>query len=239
VTDFWEPFFKPATQEKLAPGQLVNAYCHDLELQQGKNIADAVASIADTTLDLFVWSSLAYVTKWSNGKYKWVYHFDSKARVYEYIETSLPQLARKTSNVLIGHYAENWTATPFSAPRKAEDGVYVQSTYAKADTLFPWVSTGNDTGKFVRALVQLEPGKVLLGVSEMVTYGEYLKTWGEVNGVPTRFNHLSDEEFRKTLPPSAAQEIQESIAFNEEFGWDGSEPGVLRPSDVGIFLEDL
>jgi NmrA-like family len=236
VTDFWDPFFKPATQGKLAPGQLVNQYCHDMELQQGKNIADAVATITETTLDVFVWSTLAHVKKWSKGKYTWVYHFDSKAEVYEYVKASHPQLAKKSSSVLLGNYAENWIAVPFTAPQKAEDGAYVQSTYAKAETLYPWVNTRDDTGKFVRALVQLEPGKDLLGVSQMVTYGDYLKIWGEVNGVPTRFNQLSAEEFHKTLPESVAKEVQQSLAFNEEFGWDGGEPGVLRPSDVSMFV---
>ncbi|KAG2176079.1 hypothetical protein INT44_000558 [Umbelopsis vinacea] len=234
VTDFWEPFFNPATKEKLAPGQLINEYCYDIEIQQGKNIANAVAAIVDTTLDLFVWSNLAHVKKWSKGKYTWVYHFDSKAEIYEYVKISIPQLAKKTSSVQLGNFAENWITVPITAPQKAEDGVYVQSTYAKPDTLYPWVNTRDDTGKFVRALVQLEPGKDLLGVSQMVTYGDYLKTWGEVNGVPTRFNHLSAEELSKTLPESAVKEIQGSIAFNEEFGWDGGEPGVLRPSDVKL-----
>ncbi|KAI9284629.1 hypothetical protein BC943DRAFT_360976 [Umbelopsis sp. AD052] len=234
VTDFWEPFFSPATKEKLAPGQLINEYCYDIEIQQGKNIVNAVATIADTTLDLFVWSNLAHVKKWSKGKYTWVYHFDSKAEIYEYVKTSIPKLAKKTSSVQLGNFAENWITVPITAPQKAEDGVYVQSTYAKPDTLYPWVNTRDDTGKFVRALVQLEPGKDLLGVSQMVTYGDYLKTWGEVNGVPTRFNHLSAEEFHKTLPESAVKEVQGSIAFNEEFGWDGGEPGVLRPSDVKL-----
>jgi hypothetical protein len=59
-----------------------------------------------------------------------------------------------------------------------------------------------------------------------------------LNGVSTRFNQLSAEEFHKTLPATVSKEIQESLAFNEEFGWDGGEPGVLRPSDVSIFLSD-
>jgi uncharacterized protein YbjT (DUF2867 family) len=27
LTDFWAPFFNPATPAKLAPGQLINEYC--------------------------------------------------------------------------------------------------------------------------------------------------------------------------------------------------------------------
>jgi hypothetical protein len=237
VTDFWGPFSNPATQEKVAPGQTINEYCYEYELQQGKNIADALATIAGTTLDLFVWSNLAHVRKWSKGKYTWVYHFDSKAMAYEYIKQSYPQLAAKTSSVQIGYYADNWIWSPLTAPQKTEDGVYELKSSASPETSLPWVDTQADTGKFVRALVKMPPGKDLLGVSEMVPYGDYLKIWGDLNGVSTRYTHLSGEEYEKLLPEVVAKEFQESFAFNEDFGWDGGEPGILRPSEVGIFLK--
>lgn len=239
VTDFWAPFFNPATLPKLAPGQLVNEYCYDVELQQGKNIADAVATIADSTLDLFVWSTLSNVRKWSKGKYTWVYHFDSKAMVDEYIKKEHPNLAKKTSTLQIGWYADNWKTLRSSAPEKAEDGVYELRTSAKSDVIVPWVDTCSDTGKFVRALVRAPPGKTLLGVSQLITYGEYAKIWGEVNGVPTRFKNVSGEEYGKMLPETIREELLESIAYVEDFGWDGGEPGVLRPWDVSVFCTPL
>jgi hypothetical protein len=234
VTDFWAPFFNPATVPKLAPGQLVNEYCYEVELQQGKNIADAVATIADSTLDLYVWSTLSDVRKWSKGKYTWVYHFDSKAKVYDYIKEEHPNLAKKTSTVQLGWYADNWKTLRSSVPQRAEDGVYELRTYAKSDVVVPWVDARSDTGKFVRALVHTAPGKTLLGVSQLITYGDYAKAWGEVNGVPTRFNHVSGEEYVKLLPDTIKEELLESIAYIEDFGWDGGEPGVLRPWDVSL-----
>jgi hypothetical protein len=64
VTDFWAPFFNPATQSKLSPGQTINQYCYELEVAYGKNIAAALAPQA-STLDLLIWSSLVDTEKWS------------------------------------------------------------------------------------------------------------------------------------------------------------------------------
>lgn len=236
VTDFWGPFFNPATQNKLAPGQSINKYCYELELQQGKNLVDAVATISNTTLDVFVWSSLADVNKSSNGKYTWVYHFDSKAHVYDYVKEKYPNLAAKTSIYQPGQYAENWlSGGPFS-PRKAEDGVYEQVSNVGEDVIHPWTDTKGDTGKFVRALTQTSPGKNLKGVSQTLSYGDYLKLWGEVNGVPTRYVKISKEQFYGLLPPAAAQEFEEMNAFIAEFGYYGDESALLSPADVCIYF---
>jgi NmrA-like family len=239
VTDFWAPFFNPASKAKLRPGQTINEYCYEMELQQGKNIANAVATIANTTLELFVWSGLSNVKKWSKGKYTWVYHFDSKAAVTDYIQETLPSLAKKTSVVQIGWYADNWKKMPVFAPYKAADGVYELANYIPGDAMCPWVDTRSDTGKFVRGLSRTSPGKNLLGVSEMLTTTQFMELWGKVNGVPARYKKLSLEEFGKPLPVEVVREVRESQAYNAEFGWDGGEPGVLRPSDVSIFVTSI
>lgn len=68
----------------------MNELCFDLEVQQGKNIANA--STKTKTLDRYIWSSLSDIKKWSKGKYTWVYCFDGKAKVAEYIKEELPEL---------------------------------------------------------------------------------------------------------------------------------------------------
>ena len=116
VTDFWQPFFDPSTKSKLKAGQIMNEFCHDRELQQGKNLADAAATVG--TLERYVCSSLTNFKKWSKGKYTWVYHFDGKAKVVDYIKEKLPDLAAKMSVVQIGLYTTHWQAMPFLAPQK-------------------------------------------------------------------------------------------------------------------------
>ncbi|KAG2171621.1 hypothetical protein INT43_008347 [Umbelopsis isabellina] len=236
VTDFWAPFFDPKVHESLAPGQLINQYCYDVELQQGKIIADAVATIADTTLEHYIWSSLSDVKKWSKGKYTWVYHFDSKAHVYDYIKEKLPKLAKKTSSVQMGLYADNWKKSrAFLWLNKADDGVFEETNCTEPQTIIPWVDTLNDTGKFVKSLTRTDPGKDLLGVSEEVTIEVYLKQWSEILGLPARHKTISVEEYEEKLPDTMKKELSESAAYNAEYGWDGGE-GILLPKDVGTFV---
>ena len=118
ITDFWQPFFDPWNKEKLKEGQTMNEFCFDLEVRQGKNIADAAAQVE--TLERFVCSSLSDAKKWSKGKYTWVYHFEGKAKVVEYIENQLPELAKKMSVLQIGLYATHWQGSPVVAPAKVE-----------------------------------------------------------------------------------------------------------------------
>ncbi|TPX15520.1 uncharacterized protein E0L32_004500 [Thyridium curvatum] len=72
----------------------------ELETQQGKNMADAAKTTTNRCMHHttkaagvkhFIWSSLINVTKASKGRLTKVQHFDSKARVEEYIrEIGLP-----------------------------------------------------------------------------------------------------------------------------------------------------
>lgn len=100
----------------MKPGQNTRELGYDLELQQGKNVVDAAASVAPT-LDKFIWSSLSNATKWSNGKYTGVYTFDCKAHVVDYIYEMYPELAEKTSVLQMGLFITNWkwgrTAVPW------------------------------------------------------------------------------------------------------------------------------
>lgn len=101
----------------LKPGQNVREMCYELEYQQGKNIADAVATIVPG-LDRFIWSSLSNASKWSGGKYRGVYHFDSKAHVADYISEKYPQLAHKMSILQMGLFVTNWKWGGVAVPWK-------------------------------------------------------------------------------------------------------------------------
>ena len=93
--------------EKLAQGQTLREWAYQLEVQQGKNVVDAAAS-AVNTLNLFIWSTLSNAGKWSKGKYTGVYHFDSKAKVVDYLKETYPTLKEKTSLLQMGLFITNW-----------------------------------------------------------------------------------------------------------------------------------
>lgn len=117
VTDFWAAFFDPESRASAAKkGVTINEHAHDVEVAQGKKIADAAAGIG--TLERFVYSALSDVRKWSGGKYRWVWHFESKAKVVEYVRGKLPGLAEKMSTVQVGFYATNWKLHPAFGPQK-------------------------------------------------------------------------------------------------------------------------
>jgi hypothetical protein len=77
---------------------------YEIELRQGKNIADAAAGVPE--LHRLVWSTLSNAKKWSNGQYQHVYHFDAKAAVTDYM-VGLKGLEGKVSTVQMGFFADN------------------------------------------------------------------------------------------------------------------------------------
>ena len=116
VTDFWGPFTDPANHSKVKPGQTINKWSYEHELQQAKNIFHAAAKIK--SLQRFVWSGLSNVEKWSKGKYTWVYHFQSKADATEHLKEGYPELWKETSVIQVGWYASNHSRSPFMQPVK-------------------------------------------------------------------------------------------------------------------------
>lgn len=96
VTDFWTIFKDPESQKKKKSSQELVEYCHDVELQQGKNIADAAATVR--RLSRYIFSSMAHAKTSSNNKFAEIYHMDSKAEAAIYAQ-SLPALAGKFSQV--------------------------------------------------------------------------------------------------------------------------------------------
>ena len=233
VTDFWQ-FYKPSNASKLKPGQKMNEFCYDCEIQQGKNIAHAAAQVP--TLERFVCSSLSNVRKWSGGKYRSVYHFDSKAAVVEFIHENLPALAKKMSVIQIGLYATHWQAMPFLAPQKQPDGTFVLSLSANPDANMPMIDTRRDTGHFVRALVQVPPGKNLLAYGTMISWSAYMALWAKTLGLPGgSYRQLTIEEIIKLAgDPDLGREVAEGWLYQGEFWYDGGDPSIVHPKDVSL-----
>lgn len=126
MTDFWQFVQKESTQ-KLAQAKGIswNEACYLQEVQQGKNIIDAAAHVAQHgPLERMVLSTLSDARRASAGKYTWVYHFDSKAHFVEYLkdralhEATYQALYDKTSYVQIGNYLDNWKKNPILAPKR-------------------------------------------------------------------------------------------------------------------------
>ena len=252
VTDFWGPFYNPASQAKLKPGQSINEYCYDLEVQHNKNIADAAATVGG--LDRFIMSALCAAKKLSKGKYTWVYHFDSKAKAVEYVREKHPELGAKMSVVQIGAYMSNWKhnkptkvhghylpSSNYEAAniKQEDDGTYRFSNVGSGEAPIPHFATEKDTGYVVRAALESAPGKNILAVGSMLSWIDVIKIWCQIHKVPFGgYDEIPFEAYEKYLPiPGLGKELGEMFLFMDEFGYTGGEEGVVHAQDVGSTWE--
>jgi hypothetical protein len=108
VTDFWAPYFSNFSEKSKVSDRATGEYAFDVEIRRGKNIVDAADEIArqeDSVLERFVFSTLPGFKKQSKGKYTYVYHFDSKAVITEYLKGK--GLWEKSSLLNMGFYTDN------------------------------------------------------------------------------------------------------------------------------------
>ncbi|MCJ1250688.1 hypothetical protein MMC30_007916 [Trapelia coarctata] len=237
VTDFWT-HIDPANNAKAEQaGKTINEYAYDLEVRQGMNIADAAAATSTLqTLEKFVYSALSNAKKWSKGKYTWVYHFDSKAAVVEYVKEKYSQLDAKMSTLQVGEYATNWKKMPILGPQKQPDGSFLLVKPCDGDAPVPFVVTEKDTGSFVQALIQSPPGVNLLGYGSLIGWAEYMRLWTSILKVPGSFRQVPVEEYLEKSPSLLARELHEGYSYQAEFGWDGGDPNVVHPNDLDIAI---
>ncbi|KAF2229008.1 putative hscarg dehydrogenase [Viridothelium virens] len=234
-TDFFLPFQNAMGSKEITGGRTIYEYAYDTEVAQGTNIAEAASSpTVLKTLERFIYSSLSEARKWSGGKYKHVYHFDSKAETIRNIQSRFPAVAERMSFVQIGHYVTNWKNFPALAPQKQSDGSFILARPSPPETPVPFVVPHQDTGPFVKALVDLPPGTHLWGVSELMTFPEWAKTWGDTLGHKIEFKQVSDEEFWQGVPEEFKNEISEGFAYADEFGYTGGDPEVQTAAQLGI-----
>lgn len=210
-------------------------YAFDREVEQGMNVAHAASDPSVLgTLEHFVYSSLSDASRCSGGKYSTVYHFDSKARTMDLIKNKYPELAKRMSALQMGHYVTNWKAVPAMAPNRQPDGIYLTRRPFSGDLQMPFVVPDKDTGAFVKALLDVPPGKTLVGVSEMMSFSKWVEIWGRVLDVQAAYQEVSPGEFYKDFPEPLGQELMDTNEYMIEFGYTGGDSEVMYPNQVRI-----
>ena len=154
------------------------------------------------------------------------------------VKTKYPELAKKMSTLQVGHYVSNWKAFPSMAPQKQTDGSFLTLRPVGRNVVFPFVVTERDIGEFVKALVNAGPGKDLLGVSESLTWPEWMEIWGKVLGVKAEFRQVSGEEFFENLPEPLKRELRDTYEYVDEFGYTGGDPNVSTPDQVSLLIHN-
>ncbi|EGU84375.1 hypothetical protein FOXB_05108 [Fusarium oxysporum f. sp. conglutinans Fo5176] len=218
VTDFWGVVYDPKTQALASStGKTETEIAYEAEKQQACNIADAAYATIET-LDRLVFSTLSHTRKWSNGKYTHNLHFDAKWEGVEYLKATYPTLDKKTSYLQVGLYVTNWKkGLQMARPNKQPDGTFKLSLPTDGDAPVPLVEPRQDTGKFAKALVQVEPA-----------------LWGKVHGVTCRYERLDRKVLEAAVPGCIGEELADMFEYIGEFGYDGRDPSVVYPENLGI-----
>ena len=114
-----------------------------------------------------------------------------------------------------------------------EDGSRQMRAPTSPDKEVPLLDVNTDLGHFVRALTQLPPGTTAMAAGTWCTWPEYMKTWGEVVGIPgCSYEQVSVADFAKAIPGGAGQEIGEMFEYAGNPGYDGGNPDVLKAEDL-------
>lgn len=94
-------------------------------------------------------------------------------------------------------------------------------------------------GNFVNALLQVEPGKNLLGYSSMLSWNEFAALWGKIHGVTCRFQRLDRTVLENAVPGGIGEELADMFGYIGDFGYDGRDPSVVHPKEVGLFATSV
>ncbi|KPM35713.1 hypothetical protein AK830_g10860 [Neonectria ditissima] len=233
VTDFWTIFKDPASNSKKKPGQELVEYCYEVELQQGKNIADAAATVPN--LARYIFSSMTNATISSGGKYTKLYHMDSKAEAAVYAQ-NLPALAGKFSQVQAPIYFQlPWQWGLPTTPTKTADGTWRMTGIGPGDKGIPFGHVRKDLGPCVKAIAESEPNVNLFAVGEYLPWTDYLKIFCETQGLKYGgYDERSYDEFCELLPGGLGHEFGHNVLFSFEFGYEGSDPAVVKPQKFGL-----
>ncbi|KAL7796458.1 hypothetical protein V8C43DRAFT_24899 [Trichoderma afarasin] len=236
VSDFWGIYGALAQQEKGTGEKPLNLLAGETELQQLKNAIDAASQVPG--LERFILSTLSNVAKWSREKYTHVYHFDFKARASAYIEDKHPELWAKTSLFQAGLFLSTFVDSPSFMPRKIADGTAQFTTTLAPDVKLPWIAAEEDTGPFVKALVQEEPGKNLIAYREWATLREMVGAFQSASKTKSEVVVVPRDEANEFLPPDLKLEIDEGFLYFKEFGYEGrDDPTIIHPSQLKTLLK--
>ncbi|KAK9321326.1 hypothetical protein V1517DRAFT_293668 [Lipomyces orientalis] len=213
VTDFFEPF-----------GITDAVAASELEYQQGVNMAVAASKTA--TLQHYLWSTLPYSYKLSQGKLT-VPHFDGKAKVDEFIKNN-EQLLSKTTFLYYTYYSSNLFFPMYNPIFIKSAGKYVLLNPGDPEKT-PIASLGDhrtNAGIFAYSVLVNPPKNggtyVKCSVEDFPSVGAYFAKWGSGSGrlassQSTSVLQIPFEQY-KALWPKWGDEMGVMMCFWEFMG---------------------
>lgn len=195
----------------------------DVEMKQGKAMADAAK---EAGIQHYIWSSLLNVTELSKGALPKVHHFDSKAKIEDYVRsTGIP-----ATYFLPGFYMSNLPGGMFRQAPPNND--WTLALPIPGSTPVPLLNTADDTGKFVKGILlnrEQTLGKRIYGATDYYTLDEMVKEFKEVfpeAGKTAKAAELPHQVFKDILgqtglPEEAGEELLQNMRLMNEFGYYG------------------
>ncbi|KAJ6540242.1 hypothetical protein B0H10DRAFT_2138210 [Mycena sp. CBHHK59/15] len=183
------------------------------EITQGKNMIDAAK---EAGVKFFVFSSLPQPSKVSGGKYTNIVHFENKAAVQQYLQSS----GLANASILLGGFLENfWT---FKLLRKTDTGMTVAVPKYQPGTVegMTWVT--RDVGPSVLGLLKHydNPSKDVSGkeypiLTARMSYGALAEMTAKTLGIEVTFSS----------PDSAGLPVlDDMLSYQAEFGFATDTP---------------
>ncbi|KKA27158.1 hypothetical protein TD95_000359 [Thielaviopsis punctulata] len=223
VTQYWEPFF--AGRARAAQmGVTCRRFAYDVEVQQGRNIADAAAATAGSLDDNgFLVSTLSHARTCSSGRLTELYHFDAKAEVFPgYVRDKYPELAAKMSCIHTGYFYTSYKILPTSWLGKKDDGSIEMAFTTDPAKRVPHLMPNLDMGNFTFAVYQMPPGKAYMAAGTVCTWPEWIAAWSKVTGVSATYRQASREEMiASTNDQMLGEEIEDMYSYTSDPGYDG------------------
>ncbi|RDI84213.1 hypothetical protein Vi05172_g5988 [Venturia inaequalis] len=199
----------------------------EIEIEQGKVMADASKAAG---VERFFWSSLPNVSKESHGKITSVHHFDSKAKVEEYIRfIGLP-----ATFVMPGLFMSYIWGT---ALQKTAEGFTWSTPLDPDSTGIPLFDPASDMGLFVSASLLLQDetlNKRILAAAGYVTPNEVASIVKEITGKPAVVKKITFEEFHGYLSPAAADELVGNFQLVVDPGYYVGEPADALENSIAL-----
>ncbi|KAH7396382.1 hscarg protein [Pyrenochaeta sp. MPI-SDFR-AT-0127] len=195
MTDFW------------------SIHSQEIEMQQGKNLFEACKA---QDVRHYVWSSLPYALKMTNGALTQLPYFDGKALVEQYIEAN--------KGDMIASYF--WPAMFFSfienLIRGGQDGApHLTLPVTSENSLWPLIDPPSDGGKFIMGLFEAgekSNGAQVHAVSTWTTPKELVSALSKESGKEVALNLIPADVFAKDFPDNITGQLTETLLMAIENG---------------------
>lgn len=103
----------------------------------------------------------------------------------------------------------------------------------KAEAEVPHVDVNTDMGPFVYAVSQLPPGKSYLCAGATCTWTEFLRIWGDINQVKTKYQEITLDQFIEACPDKPfGKEAGDMFCYSSDPGYDGGDASLLKAEDI-------